>query len=215
MSNEPCIDTFFVNWLCPFELVLFRMIGCHLQIFRIFGISSEMVFVAGRLHAFGLLRSHLTASPCSHVPLSWHSCVRSIRRRRFSVEKSHVLPRKPLDVMSEPEMMRHLMRSQRVWWYMGAVVLGSVGLVAFGPELKLGMSKHTAEVASRSLQDETLRGNTRELASQIVQTVLNDPKVLTQASEFLQRVHCIELIAHFYRCHGVIIKARSSYSLSC
>lgn len=71
---------------------------------------------------------------------------------------------------------------------MGSLVLGGVGLMAFGPELKLGMSKHTAEVASRSLQDETLRGNTRKLASQIVQTVLNDPKVLDQASRFLQRV---------------------------
>ncbi|POM80416.1 Hypothetical protein PHPALM_1752 [Phytophthora palmivora] len=85
-------------------------------------------------------------------------------------------------------MVRRLMRSQRVWWWVGSLVLGGVGLVAFGPELKLGMSKHTAEVASRSLQDETLRDNTRELASQIVQTVLNDPKVLDQASRFLQRL---------------------------
>lgn len=90
--------------------------------------------------------------------------------------------------MSESELVGRLMRSQRVWWWLGSLVLGGVGLVAFGPELKLGMSKHTAEVASRSLQDETLRDNTRELASQIVQTVLNDPKVLDQASRFLQRL---------------------------
>jgi len=85
-------------------------------------------------------------------------------------------------------MARRLLRSQRVWWWLGGVSLAGVTLVAFAPELKVGVSKHTAEVASRSLQDETLQSNTRELASQIVQTVLNDSKVLNQASQFLQRV---------------------------
>ncbi|RLN49283.1 hypothetical protein BBJ29_008927 [Phytophthora kernoviae] len=94
--------------------------------------------------------------------------------------------------MSESELVLRLMRSQRVWWWLGGIVLGGVGLVAFAPELKLGMSKHTADVASRSLQDETLRDNTRELASQIVQTVLNDTKVLDQASRFLQRLVVME-----------------------
>jgi hypothetical protein len=90
--------------------------------------------------------------------------------------------------LSDAEMARRLLRSQRVWWWLGGVSLAGVTLVAFAPELKVGVSKHTAEVASRSLQDETLQSNTRELASQIVQTVLNDPKVLDQASQFLQRV---------------------------
>ena len=85
-------------------------------------------------------------------------------------------------------MVRRLMQSQRVWWCMGSLALGAVALVAFGPELKMGVSRHTADVASRSLQDETLRDHTRELASLIVQTVLNDPNVLAQASQFLQRV---------------------------
>ncbi|KAF4130839.1 hypothetical protein GN958_ATG19968 [Phytophthora infestans] len=116
-----------------------------------------------------------------------------VRRRYHSSDKqSQVSPRSPAPDMSEPEMVLRLMRSQRVWWWMGSLVLGGVGLVAFGPELKLGMSKHTAEVASRSLQDETLRDNSRELASQIVQTVLNDPKVLDQASRFLQRLVVME-----------------------
>lgn len=78
--------------------------------------------------------------------------------------------------------------SKWLWtWGAGAVISG-VALVAFGPELKLGMSKHTADVASRSLQDETLQHNSRELASQIVQTVLSDPNVLDQAASFLQQL---------------------------
>ncbi|KAJ0397511.1 hypothetical protein P43SY_005637 [Pythium insidiosum] len=92
------------------------------------------------------------------------------------------------DTLSDSELLTQLLRPQRVWLWLGGVVLVGVTLVAFGPELKLGVSKHTADVASRSLQDETLQNNTRELASQIVQTVLNDPKVLDQASKFLQRL---------------------------
>lgn len=63
--------------------------------------------------------------------------------------------------LSDSEMARRLLRSQRVWWWLGSLALGGVTLVAFAPELKMGMSKHTAEVASRSLQDETLQSNTR------------------------------------------------------
>jgi len=39
--------------------------------------------------------------------------------------------------------------------------LGGVTLVAFAPELKYGMSKTTAEVASKSLQDESLQIQTQ------------------------------------------------------
>ncbi|TYZ61104.1 hypothetical protein PybrP1_000396 [[Pythium] brassicae (nom. inval.)] len=94
-----------------------------------------------------------------------------------------------LDGASDRELLRQLLRRpQRLWvWAAGATAL-VVALVAFAPELKLGVSKHTADVASKSLQDETLQGQTRELASQIVQTVLNDPNVLQQASQFLQRL---------------------------
>jgi hypothetical protein len=88
-------------------------------------------------------------------------------------------------------LMRLLRRPQRQWYWLGGVALVGATLVAFGPELKLGVSKHTAEVATKSLQDETLQRNTRELASQIVQTVLNDAQVLDQASRFIQRVRLI------------------------
>ncbi|GMF35169.1 unnamed protein product [Phytophthora lilii] len=144
---------------------------------------------SGRLRALSPLLKGSLASSDRRLPHTWSSRALDVRRRHYSSETPrHAAAPKPAPNMSEPEMVRRLMRSQRVWWWLGSLVLGGVGLVAFGPELKLGMSKHTAEVASRSLQDETLRDNTRELASQIVQTVLNDPKVLDQASRFLQRV---------------------------
>ncbi|RHZ31665.1 hypothetical protein DYB37_004826 [Aphanomyces astaci] len=54
------------------------------------------------------------------------------------------------------------------------------------------MTKTTAEVATETLQNESLQIQTQELASQIVQTVLNDPKVLDQASQFLQKLMATE-----------------------
>uniref|UniRef100_K3WFJ0 Uncharacterized protein n=1 Tax=Globisporangium ultimum (strain ATCC 200006 / CBS 805.95 / DAOM BR144) TaxID=431595 RepID=K3WFJ0_GLOUD len=93
-----------------------------------------------------------------------------------------------MDAVPDRELIRHLLRPQRVWLWLGGTLFMGIALMAFAPELKVGVSKHTADVASKSLQDETLQGHTRELASQIVQTVLNDPKVLDQASQFLQRL---------------------------
>ncbi|ETN08728.1 hypothetical protein, variant [Phytophthora nicotianae INRA-310] len=148
---------------------------------------------SGRFRALSSLRNGLIPSSGRQLSPTWSSHTLNLRRRHYSSNKPPQTPsHTSAPDMSEPEMVLRLMRSQRVWWWMGSLVLGGVGLVAFGPELKLGMSKHTAEVASRSLQDETLRDNTRELASQIVQTVLNDPKVLDQASRFLQRLVVME-----------------------
>ncbi|KAI9911035.1 hypothetical protein PsorP6_011027 [Peronosclerospora sorghi] len=140
------------------------------------------------------LRQSAEPFSCSRLPLrqtlrAWSS---RMIHRQVSKRRLHSFPSQAVSNMSEPEMVRRLMRSQRMWWWVGSFILGGVGIVAFGPELKLGMSKHTADVASRSLQDETLRDNTRALASQIVQTVLNDPKVLDQASMFLQRLLMME-----------------------
>jgi hypothetical protein len=139
---------------------------------------------SARLRALLPLRRVFTGPHDRGRPEAWRFRPLVPRSRLYSSQE--MPPKNPN--LSEPEMVRRLMRSQRVWWWLGSLVLGGLGLVAFGPELKLGVSKHTADLASRSLQDETLRDNTRELASQIVQTVLNDPKVLDQASRFLQRV---------------------------
>lgn len=70
-----------------------------------------------------------------------------------------------LDGVSDRELIRRLLtRPQRTWlWLFGSVFVG-VTLMAFGPELKVGVSKHTADVASKSLQDETLQGHTRASA---------------------------------------------------
>lgn len=67
-----------------------------------------------------------------------------------------------LDGVSDRELLRRLLRRpQRPWTWAAVAAAVGVALVAFAPELKLGVSKHTAEVASKSLQDETLQGQTR------------------------------------------------------
>ncbi|OQR85230.1 hypothetical protein THRCLA_10731 [Thraustotheca clavata] len=83
-----------------------------------------------------------------------------------------------------------LSRHKASWnkWGYVALGLGGLCLIAFAPELKNSMSKTTAEVASETLQNENLQIQTQELASQIVQTVLNDPKVLNQALQFIKNL---------------------------
>lgn len=73
-------------------------------------------------------------------------------------------------------------------WAVGIVGVASLTVVAFSSELKGGVSRHTADVASRSLQDEALLIQTQQLASDIVHTVLTNPKVLDQASQFITHV---------------------------
>lgn len=73
-------------------------------------------------------------------------------------------------------------------WAIGMVGLGSLTIVAFGPELKGNVSQHTAEVARRSLENVDLQIQTQQLASEIVQTVLNNPKVLDQAAQFVSHL---------------------------
>lgn len=58
-----------------------------------------------------------------------------------------------------------------MYLWLGLATLGGVGLMAFMPELKLGVSKHTAEVATRSLQDEQLQQHTRVYIEIFVETV--------------------------------------------
>lgn len=57
--------------------------------------------------------------------------------------------------------MRQLFVGPRVWFWLGGVIMSTVTLVAFGPDLKSSVSQHTADVATKSLQDETLQSHTR------------------------------------------------------
>lgn len=68
-----------------------------------------------------------------------------------------------MDAVPDRELIRYLLRPQKIWLWIGGTLFVGVALMAFAPELKLGVSKHTADVASKSLQDETLQGHTRVL----------------------------------------------------
>ncbi|KDO28999.1 hypothetical protein SPRG_20104 [Saprolegnia parasitica CBS 223.65] len=100
---------------------------------------------------------------------------------------SHAAPPKDSAKFDAQALISRHKASFNKWGYV-TIGLGGLCLVAFAPELKNSMSKTTAEVASETLQNEMLQIQTQELASQIVQTVLNDPKVLHQASQFIKNL---------------------------
>ncbi|CAK4118130.1 unnamed protein product [Aphanomyces euteiches] len=101
------------------------------------------------------------------------------------------------DIIHASQQLQHMYMNMqgKNWnaWGLGILAIGAVGVVAFGPEMRSKMTKTTAEVATETLQNESLQIQTQELASQIVQTVLNDPKVLDQASVFLKKLFAMEM----------------------
>ncbi|KAG5182267.1 hypothetical protein JKP88DRAFT_269953 [Tribonema minus] len=56
----------------------------------------------------------------------------------------------------------------------------------FGKEIRVWMGGQTAEVARETLKHEAIQIQTQELAMAVVNTLLNDPKVLAATSVFLQ-----------------------------
>jgi len=60
--------------------------------------------------------------------------------------------------------------------------IGSV----FGDDIKKSLIDSTSSIATETLENESLKVQTQELASAVVQTVLNDPEVTSKASNFLQ-----------------------------
>ena len=72
-----------------------------------------------------------------------------------------------------------------------AVLLGGVGaivwvLFVFGTDIKNWLSGQTAGIAKETLENEQLKIQTQELASAVIQTILNDKDIAAQASRFLQ-----------------------------
>lgn len=107
------------------------------------------------------LHSSSSSSSSRSAIVSKPSAATSATAQKLASEQAPP-PTLNLDGVSDRELIRRLLtRPQRTWmWLFGSVFVG-VTLMAFGPELKVGVSKHTADVASKSLQDETLQGHTR------------------------------------------------------
>lgn len=58
--------------------------------------------------------------------------------------------------------------------------------VVFGDQIRHRMTEQTAEIAAETLQNETLKVQTQELAMAVVQTVLNDKDITAHAATFLR-----------------------------
>ena len=68
-----------------------------------------------------------------------------------------------------------------------STVLIIVWVVAvFGSELRKRLTEQTAALASETLENESLKIQTQELASAVVRTVLNDAEVTSKAARFLE-----------------------------
>lgn len=106
--------------------------------------------------------TNTTTSSSRNASVSTPSSANSAATAQKLASEQAPPPTLNLDGVSDRELIRRLLtRPQRTWlWIFGSVFVG-VTLMAFGPELKVGVSKHTADVASKSLQDETLKGHTR------------------------------------------------------
>lgn len=59
-------------------------------------------------------------------------------------------------------------------------------VIVFGARIRKMLTQHTADLAKETLEDESLKIQTQELARAVVQTVLNDKEIAAQAATFLK-----------------------------
>ena len=72
----------------------------------------------------------------------------------------------------------------RILFFGGLGALGFV-LFVFGKDIREWLSGQTAGIAKETLENEQLKIQTQELATAVIQTILNDKEVLNQAAKFL------------------------------
>ena len=78
-------------------------------------------------------------------------------------------------------------RSDRFRLYVSATLVGTIVIaVLFGPEMKTIFGQKAVEVAQETLENEKLKQHTSDLAMAVVQTLLNDKDVASNASNFLR-----------------------------
>ena len=71
-------------------------------------------------------------------------------------------------------------------YFWGTLFGLSVVVYAFGSEIKQFFFKTTAGIAAGTLENEKLKVQTQELATAVIQTVLNDQEVTSHAAKFLR-----------------------------
>ena len=88
----------------------------------------------------------------------------------------------------ETALMRRIKESnqRRFRFFFFSTVFGlSWVIFLFGAELKKILSDKTADLAKETLENESLKIQTQELATAVIQTILNDKDVTSQAVKFL------------------------------
>jgi hypothetical protein len=77
-------------------------------------------------------------------------------------------------------------RRFRMYFYPSMIGL-TVIMYFFGSEIRKYLAQETAGLAKETLENENLKIQTQELATAVIQTVLNDKEVTNQAAKFLQQ----------------------------
>ena len=88
----------------------------------------------------------------------------------------------------ETALMRRIKESnqRRFRFFFFSTVFGlSWVIFLFGAELRKMLSDKTADLAKETLENESLKIQTQELATAVIQTILNDKDVTSQAAKFL------------------------------
>ena len=89
----------------------------------------------------------------------------------------------------EQNVMRRMNESNRVRFRLGVVAtIGSVLwlLLFYGNEIKTAIASLIGGLATETMEDESLKVQTQELASAVVQTILKDSEVTMRAAAFLK-----------------------------
>ncbi len=85
-------------------------------------------------------------------------------------------------------------------YLIGTILLLLWIISVFGDRIRKKMSQKTADFAKETLENESLKTQTQMLATAVVQTVLNDKEITTQAATFLQEAsNAPETQAAFYQ----------------
>ena len=77
-------------------------------------------------------------------------------------------------------------------YFFGSIALMIITTYVFGDDIRKAVSAQTADIAKETLENESLKIQTQELAMAVVQTVLNDKEITAHAATFLKEASSAE-----------------------
>lgn len=73
-----------------------------------------------------------------------------------------------------------------------SILIGTIVLfLVFGTKIRKGITDGTADIAKETLENESLKIQTQELAMAVVQTILNDKEITSHAANFLREASTV------------------------